>query len=66
SDEDMKSSEKWYKYTQVYEQILNRCSLDIPWVIVPADNKWYRNYVVASTIVKQLKQLNLKYPNKKK
>ncbi|MFY9308285.1 MAG: PPK2 family polyphosphate kinase [Bacteroidia bacterium] len=65
SDEDMKSSEKWYKYTQVYEQILNRCSLDIPWVIVPADNKWYRNYLVASTLVKQLKQLNLKFPNKK-
>lgn len=66
SEEDMKSSKKWNKYTQVYEQILNRCSPEIPWVIVPSDNKWYRNYLVASTIVKHLKQLNLKYPNKKK
>lgn len=66
SDEDMKSSKKWKSYTQVYEQILNRCGPNMPWVIVPADNKWYRNYLVASTIVKHLKQLNLKYPNKKK
>jgi PPK2 family polyphosphate:nucleotide phosphotransferase len=65
SNEDVKSSKKWNDYTQVYEQILNRCSKEIPWVIVPADNKWYRNYLVASTIVKQLKQLNLKFPNKK-
>jgi PPK2 family polyphosphate:nucleotide phosphotransferase len=66
SDDDLKASKKWKSYTQVYEQILNRCSSEIPWIIVPADNKWYRNYVVASAIVKQLKQLNLKYPNKKK
>ncbi len=65
SDEDIKSSKKWKSYIEVYEQILNRCSHEIPWVIVPADNKWYRNYLVASTIVKQLKQLNLKFPNKK-
>lgn len=66
SNEDVKSSEKWKSYTQAYEQILNRCSHKIPWVIVPADNKWYRNYLVASTIVKQLKKLNLKYPKTSK
>lgn len=66
SDEDLKSSKKWKAYTQAYEQILNSCSPEIPWVIIPADNKWYRNYLVSSTIVKQLKLLNLKYPNKKK
>lgn len=63
SDEDLKSSEKWSTYLKAYEQILNRCSPEFPWVIVPADNKWYRNYLVASTIVKELKQLNLKYPD---
>ena len=66
STDDLKSSKKWNDYTQAYEQILNRCSSQIPWVIVPADNKWYRNYVVLSTIVKILKKLNLKFPSKKK
>ena len=66
SNEDIKSSKKWNDYTQVYEQILNRCSVEIPWIIIPADNKWYRNYVVLSTIVMYLKKLNLKFPIKKK
>jgi len=64
SSEDIKSSKKWNEYTNAYEQILNRCSPEIPWVIVPADNKWFRNYIVASTVVSRLKQLNLKYPTK--
>ncbi|MES2284160.1 MAG: PPK2 family polyphosphate kinase [Bacteroidota bacterium] len=64
SDEDLESSEKWKEYEQVYEQILNRCSPKLPWVIVPADNKWYRNHIVASTIVATLKNLNLKFPEK--
>ncbi|MES2139684.1 MAG: PPK2 family polyphosphate kinase [Bacteroidota bacterium] len=62
SEDDLKSSEKWKEYQQVYEQILNRCSPELPWIIVPADNKWYRNYIVSSTIVARLKLLNLKFP----
>jgi len=65
SAEDKTSSEKWKSHEQVYEQILNYCSPKLPWVIVPADHKWYRNYLVASTIVAHLKQLDLKYPVKK-
>ncbi|MES2395091.1 MAG: PPK2 family polyphosphate kinase [Bacteroidota bacterium] len=64
SEGDRQSSKKWKEYKKVYEQILNRCSSELPWVIVPADNKWYRNYIVASTIVATLKKLNLKFPKK--
>lgn len=64
SDGDVQSSKKWNDYEKVYEQILNRCSSELPWVVVPADNKWYRNYIVASKIVATLKQLNLKFPEK--
>lgn len=64
SDEDVKSSKKWNDYALVYERILNRCSAEIPWVIIPSDNKWYRNYLVLSTIVSHLKKLNLKFPTK--
>jgi len=62
SEEDVKSSERWDDYTKTYEQIINRCGPEIPWIVVPADNKWYRNYVVADTIVKHLKKLKLRYP----
>lgn len=64
SDGDTESSEKWDSYTKAYENILTQCRKEIPWIIIPADNKWYRNYLVASTIVKEIKKLKLKYPNK--
>jgi hypothetical protein len=33
-----------------------------PWVIVPADNKWFSRLLVVATIVNTLNQLNLEYP----
>jgi len=42
----------WDSYTQAYQDALQRCSTpDAPWYIVPADHKWYRNLVIATTLV---------------
>ena len=35
---------------------------EAPWYIVPANHKWYRNYVVANALVKALSKLDLKLP----
>lgn len=64
SADDHRSSKEWEAYSTVYERILNQCSPEIPWIIVPADDKWYRNYVVAATLVNQLRALKLAYPEK--
>jgi hypothetical protein len=32
---------------------------------VPADNKWFRNWVLSDTIVRTLEALELKYPEAK-
>ncbi|PHN01847.1 PPK2 family polyphosphate kinase [Flavilitoribacter nigricans] len=61
---DEKEAKNWEDYQRIYEKILFRCSPEIPWQIVPADQKWYRNYYVAKYIVEQLEQLNLQYPTK--
>jgi len=47
---------------EIYEKIFERCSPEFPWLIVPADHKWYRNYIIAKEIVKTLKALKMKYP----
>ena len=47
---------KWNEYIKVYEKILDKTEKVAPWHIVPADNKWYRNYVIANTLVKELKK----------
>jgi polyphosphate kinase 2 (PPK2 family) len=33
-----------------------------PWYVVPANRKWYRNLVVAETIVEAMTDLKLKQP----
>jgi hypothetical protein len=33
-----------------------------PWVVAPADNKWFTRLVVVATIVDALANLNLQYP----
>lgn len=63
---DIKMRAYWDEYQKAYEDAINRCSTnDAPWHIVPADHKWYRDYVVAQTLVKTLEKLKLKWPKPK-
>jgi PPK2 family polyphosphate:nucleotide phosphotransferase len=46
----------WDDYQDAYEQALSKCSADeAPWYIVPANQKWYRNLLVARTLVSTLR-----------
>jgi PPK2 family polyphosphate:nucleotide phosphotransferase len=56
---DLREREKWDEYQLAYEAALTRCSTKFaPWFVVPADRKWYRNLVVARTIVNTLRNMN--------
>lgn len=60
---DLAERERWDEYTVAYEEMLHRTSTSYaPWFIVPGDRKWYRNLVVAQTIVQTLEGLGLCYP----
>lgn len=53
---DWKEREYWDDYTRAYETVFARCApATAPWHIVPADRKWYRNYVVLKTLVEGLR-----------
>jgi polyphosphate kinase 2 (PPK2 family) len=53
---DWKERERWDEYTRAYEDALSKCSTrEAPWHIVPANQKWYRNYVVLKAIVEGLR-----------
>jgi len=55
---DWKEREYWDDYVKAYEEALGRCGTPhAPWHIVPADKKWYRNYVISQTIVERLEPL---------
>jgi PPK2 family polyphosphate:nucleotide phosphotransferase len=46
----------WDDYTEAYEEAISRTAAPhAPWIIVPANAKWYRNLVVAEAVVKALR-----------
>jgi PPK2 family polyphosphate:nucleotide phosphotransferase len=59
--EDKTVAKKWSDYIKVYDMLLNKCN-GIPWHIIPADKRSFRNYAVAKIITEYLESLHLKYP----
>jgi polyphosphate kinase 2 (PPK2 family) len=60
---DLEERKLWPEYMRAYEAVLSKTSTDwAPWYIVPANRKWYRNFVVASVLVETLKGLDMQYP----
>jgi len=63
SPADIEERHHWNDYMEAYEDALRECSTDrAPWYIVPANKKWFRNYVVAELVVHALDRMKLKYP----
>jgi len=63
---DLRDRSYWDKYWQAYEEAIERSSTDeAPWYVVPADKKWWRDYVVSETIVSALEALKMEYPKPK-
>ncbi|QNN52456.1 PPK2 family polyphosphate kinase [Nocardioides mesophilus] len=53
----------WPSYRDAYELMLERCNTDdAPWLLVPADRKWYRNWAVATVLHEALEGMKLKWP----
>ncbi len=60
---DLEERRHWDDYTTAYEDALSKCSTDeAPWYVIPANNKWFRNYLVAELVVEALDNMRLKYP----
>ena len=53
---DWKERDFWDEYTEAYEDVISRTSArHAPWTVVPANAKWYRNLVIAESIVEALR-----------
>ena len=54
---DWKEREYWDEYTEAYEDAISKTAAPhAPWTIVPADAKWYRNLVIAESVVEALRE----------
>lgn len=62
---DFAEAKLWDKYMDYYEDLFDKCN-DVPWHIIPADQNWYKSYLVAKKIEETLKGLKMKFPGMKK
>lgn len=65
NENDFKEAKLWNEYRTAYEDCFEHCN-KIPWTIVPADQNWYKEFIVAEKLRDTLKDLNMKYPGFKK
>jgi PPK2 family polyphosphate:nucleotide phosphotransferase len=60
---DVKERKCWDEYQAAYEKMIrNTASEHAPWVVVPADNKWFSRLLVVATVVDALSEMDLEYP----
>jgi PPK2 family polyphosphate:nucleotide phosphotransferase len=56
SADDWRERRRWDDYLTAYQDALTRCSSpEAPWMVVPADRKWFRNLAVADALVDALR-----------
>jgi PPK2 family polyphosphate:nucleotide phosphotransferase len=65
NENDLTEAKLWDDYMSMYEDCFDNCN-DEPWTIVPADQNWYKEYVIASSVRDKLKELHMQFPGLKK
>jgi PPK2 family polyphosphate:nucleotide phosphotransferase len=54
----------WAEYIEAYTDALEQTSTTTaPWYIIPANRKWFRNWVVSTILVDVLSAMNPQYPD---
>jgi PPK2 family polyphosphate:nucleotide phosphotransferase len=65
NENDFAEAKLWNEYMTMYEDCFENCN-DIPWTVVPADQNWYKEYIVAKQLCDALAGLKMQYPGLKK
>jgi len=53
----------WPRYMAAYQDLIRHTSAKhAPWIVVPADHKWFARVVIGSAIVAELDKLDLHFP----
>ncbi len=66
NENDLRERERWPDYMKAYEDAFDSCHEAAPWQIVPADQNWYKEYVIAKKVVETLEAFKMKFPGLKK
>ncbi|MFI9451428.1 PPK2 family polyphosphate kinase [Amycolatopsis sp. NPDC052450] len=60
---DLDARAQWNDYQKAYADIFAKTSTAAaPWYAVPADRKWYRNWLVARLLIETIEEMDPKFP----
>jgi len=63
SSADVAERRHWDDYAAAYEDMIRHTAAPhAPWIVVPADNKWFTRLAVSAAIVEAMERLELHYP----
>lgn len=62
---DFEEAKLWDIYMEMYEDCFENCNI-VPWIIVPSDQNWFKEYIIASRLRDTLAGLKMQYPGLKK
>lgn len=62
---DFDEAKLWKTYMEMYEDAFANCN-NPEWIIIPADQNWYKEHLIASHVHELLKSLKMQYPGIKK
>lgn len=60
--EDIAAISKHDEFAKVYDYIFEHCAAAASWKIIPADKKWYKNYMLLNEIVQELEKYEIHFP----
>lgn len=59
---DFEERKHWDSYMKAYEDVFYHCGAHIPWNIVPADENWFKEFLISKIVREKLESLDLFYP----
>jgi polyphosphate kinase 2 (PPK2 family) len=63
AESDLDDRARWHDFTTAYRDMLSKCSTRCAcWPVVPADDRYARNYLVAGVLVAALERIAPRYP----
>lgn len=61
NENDFAQAKLWDVYMNMYEEAFEHCN-NPAWNIIPSDQNWYKEYLIAGKLLDTLKNLDMKFP----
>ena len=65
NENDIVERGHWDEYMKAYQDAFEHCSKHTPWHIIPADQNWYKEFLICKEVVETLEKFTMSFPGLK-